>query len=121
MSKELESIVEEFANKLLKALKGTGASSESSKGDADDKTSKPATETSKINLGTKDPAERAQELAIMGEELRLQLQLNEAQADFFEMREAAIDLLEHEKKILSNLGSGPTQGPVHPLRPDLPF
>jgi len=103
MSKELESIVEEFANKLLKALKGSGASSESSKGDDTEKTSQPATETSKINLGTKDPAERAQELAIMGEELRLQLQLNEAQADFFEMREAAIDLLEHEKKIKAEL------------------
>ena len=90
MSKELEGIVEEFANKLLKALKGSGASSEGTTKKEGDSQEKVSETPSKISLGTKDPAERAQELASMGEELRLQLQLNEAHADFFEMKEGAV-------------------------------
>ena len=106
MSKELDSIVEEFANKLLKALKGTVDQSPSDKSKSKDGDETSTASQSKISVGSsKDPAQKAQELEQMGEELRLQLQLNEAQADFFEMKESAFALLDHEKKIKESLAA----------------
>jgi len=99
MSKELDSIIEDFANKLSKALK------DSSTGDAGKKSEGTETKkedtTSKISVGgTKDPAKRAKEMASMTEELRLQYELNAAYMDFAEIQDSLIDLRDQEARIM---------------------